>query len=106
MPEIGEKLLVISQLIHFNSLSDSTVKIEATIAELFMKLVSENVAIDLEEREIIPDIGLVRVKLVKLLDITSRLEFPENIMNDLTGLLDEVKLQLVNNALLVNLSFP
>ena len=105
MPEIGEKLLVISQLIHFSSLSDSTVKIEATIAELFMKLVSENVAIDLEEREIIPDIGLVRVKLVKLLDITSRLEFPENIMNDLTGLLDEVKLQLVNNALLVNLSF-
>ena len=106
MPEIGEKLLVISQLIHFSSLSDSTVKIEATIAELFMKLVSENVAIDFEEREIIPDIGLVRVMFVNLLDITSRLEFPENIMNDLTGLLDEVKIQLLNNTLLVNLSFP
>ena len=48
MTEIGEKLLVISQLIHFSSLFDSTVKIEATIAELLMKLVSENVAIDFE----------------------------------------------------------
>lgn len=85
-PELRAKLLEISQFNQVSWLSDCTENMEATIAELLWKFISVNKAIELDCREIIPELSLVEVIFVNVLDLTSSKALAEKVIKDLWGL--------------------